>query len=1001
MACRIEREFEREWPFWCSCQGHLFMIYDALREGNRADSTRGAHGANSQEIKADAIEARRLEVLRSYALLDSPAEESFDRITRLAARTFGVPVALISLLDENRQWFKSRVGLEVCQTGREEALCALVVESDAPLVVPDTHRDARFTGNSLVTGPPHIRFYAGAPLRVPEGATLGTLCLIDTQPREFSPADLAQLSDLAAMVVDEIRLRHQERLYRSLIENGSEIVTIFDASGTVTYQSPSLTRCLGYETDELIGRAVFELVHPDDREMVMTRFAGMLKDKLDVKHCLFRFQHKNGNWHTLECNGRYLLDDPQIRGIVATSRDVSDRVRIQQQLEFSESRFEATFDQSSIGIVLVGPDGQMLRANPAFAEISGYQPEQLSALNYRALLHPDDLKESVDNGEILKSGSSKNVVFERRLRHRDSHYLWAQFSVTLVRDGAARPLYFIVQIQDIDARKKQDDRLRLLESIAVHANDAILVTEAEPTDEPGPRIIYANAAYLKMSGYTLEEVIGKTPRIMQGPDTDPASRATIRKALKRWKPVVVELLNYTKDGTPFWVELSIVPVADEKGWFTHWVSVQRDVTARKATEAMLTLTVREAERAREEAEAANAAKSEFLGRMSHELRTPLNAILGFGQLLELEEQSPNNRESTEQILQAGRHLLELINEVLDISRIETGRMAMSLEAVSVAEIAREVLDLVRPMAAQYGIAISTSGVFDSPLWLLGDRRRIKQVMINLLSNAIKYNHAGGRVTLWSETRAINQDGKPSDGKPRVRLCVTDTGKGIAPEKRERLWVPFDRLDAETTGVEGTGIGLALSRRLAQTMGGALDFDSNGTLGSTFWLELPSATPALAALELLPGDIVPASARPATTKWVALYIEDNQPNVQLMQGILARRPEIRLLTAFQGALGLELTRQYCPDIILLDLHLPDMNGDEVLRSLRENPQTSHIPVVMVSADATPRQIERLLQLGANEYLSKPFDVNNFLEMLDNLIGKTTEELALPTSLAEMG
>ena len=917
--------------------------------------------------------------LRSYGLLDSPTEESFDRLTRLAARVFDVPIALISLVDEGRQWFKSRVGLDVCQTDRDVALCAHVVESQAPLVVPDALLDARFSSNPLVTGAPFLRFYAGVPLRVPEGAILGTLCIIDTAPREFDAQEMAQLNDLAAMVVDEIKLRGDERRYRSLIEGGSDVVTIFDGEGVVTYQSPSLQRVLGYAPDELVGGPVFDLVHPDDQEMVTTRYAQMMRDRCDVDYHIFRFRHKNGEWHTLECYARYLLDDPQLAGIVATSRDVTDRVRIEEQLSWSEQRFEAAFEQSSIGIALSAPDGRCLRVNGALSRITGYDEAELLRLNYRELTHPASRQAEAEKIERLLEGQNNCYELEKRFLHRDGHYLWALESVSMVRDAQGAPQCLISQVQDIDARKKQEERLRLLESVAVNAQDAILITEAEPVEEEqnGPRILYANKAYCEMSGYTLEEVLGKTPRIMQGPGTDPASREQIRKALKRWKPVVVELLNYRKDGTPFWVELSIVPVADETGWFTHWVSLQRDVTARKETEVMLRRTGEEAERARQDAEDANNAKSEFLSRMSHELRTPLNAILGFGQLLELEEQTPGNRESTEQILKAGRHLLELINEVLDISRIETGKMSLSLEPVALAQVARETLDLVRPMAEQYGVALSEGGLFDSPLLMQGDRRRIKQIALNLLSNAIKYNQAGGRVTLWVEER-----------DDAVRLCVTDTGPGIAPEKRERLWVPFDRLDAESSGVEGTGIGLALSHRLAQAMGGALEYDAGAEGGSTFWLELPRAEIPLVVGEDRSDKIVPASAIPATTRHVALYIDDNQPNVQLMQGILARRPEVRLLTAFQGGLGLELARQHCPDIVLLDLHLPDMNGDEVLRRLRENPGTRDIPVVMVSADATPRQIERLLQLGADDYLSKPFDVTHFLAMMDDLIAKTS-------------
>ena len=913
-----------------------------------------------------AEESRRLAVLRSYQILDTPEEETYDRFTRLAARLFGVPIALISLVDEDRQWFKSRVGLTICGSARESSFCSHVIDFDAPLIVPDARCDPRFAANPFVTEPPNVRFYAGVPLRAPEGAILGTLCLLDDKPREFSDADVAQLSDLAAMVMDKIKLRHKKQFYRSLVEDGSEMVTIFGESGGVIYQSPSVERVLGYSVQEIYNAKISDLIHPDDREGMAARYAQIIERKCDLPPHRCRFLHKKGSWRTVESYARYALDDDEIGGIVTISCDVTERVQMEQQLNQVEARFEATFDQSSLGMAMVNLDGSFLRVNRKFVELSALDVARLGEYHYYDLLAPEEIGVCVQNAERLIRGETDSLCVEQRLFRCDGESLWAQFTVSLVRKAGGEPDYMLAQVEDIDARCQQNERLRLLESVAVHANDAILITEAEPVEEDknGPRILYANEAYCQMSGYTLEEVIGKTPRIMQGPESDPAARAEIRRALKKWKPIVIEILNYTKAGVPFWVELSIVPVADEKGWYTHWVSLQRDVTARKESEAALI-------RAREEAEAANRAKSEFLSRMSHELRTPLNAILGFGQLLELEEQSDNNRESTGQILKAGRHLLELINEVLDISRIESGSVAMSLEPISIAEIARETLDLVGPMAAQFGVRLNQNSVFDSPVALHGDRRRVKQVVLNLLSNAIKYNRAGGEVTLSIE---------PIGDGERARLCVSDSGAGIAPEKRDRLWVPFDRLDAESSGIEGTGIGLALSYRLAQAMDGDLDFRSSEQ-GSTFWLELPHATLPFDSLDA-PDDGARANGEmPVSTRWVALYIEDNLPNVQLVQGILAHRPEVRLLTASQGALGVELARQHCPDIILLDLHLPDINGDEVLRRLRENHETRNIPVVMISADATPGQIERLLAAGANDYLSKPFNIAHFLHVLD--------------------
>src|SRR5918911_3765835 len=376
---------------------------------------------------------------------------------------------------------------------------------------------------------------------------------------------------------------------------------------------------------------------------------------------------------------------------------------------------------------------------------------------------------------------------------------------------------------------------------------------------------------------------------------------------------------------------------------------------------------------KEEAQQANRAKSAFLSRMSHELRTPLTAILGFSELLELAPLSPKEQRGVGHIKDAGYHLLDLINEVLDISRIEAGRVTLSLEAVSVQAVAAECLDLLAPLAAHSAVALRLDPTLSGQAHVQADQQRLKQVLINLLSNAIKYNRRGGTVTLACVDRPQN----------RLRLAVTDTGAGIPAEKIARLFTPFERLDAEQRGVEGTGLGLALSRGLVELMGGTLGVESAVGGGSTFWVELPrAAAPQLLQAPQAAEEAAPwASAGHAQT---LLLIEDNQANVALMQAILAQRPDVTLLTALRGHPGLDLARRHRPHLILLDVHLPDMRGDEVLRRLKDDPATREIPVVVVSADDTREQEERLLATGACAYLTKPLDVRHFLHVVDAVL-----------------
>jgi PAS domain S-box-containing protein len=429
----------------------------------------------------------------------------------------------------------------------------------------------------------------------------------------------------------------------------------------------------------------------------------------------------------------------------------------------------------------------------------------------------------------------------------------------------------------------------------------------------------------------------------------------------------IELSALHRDGHEFPVELTVSVL--RLGTAVSFTAFIHDISERKRAEE-------EVRQAKDEAERANLAKSEFLSRMSHELRTPLNAILGFGQLLEMDRLPPEHQESVSQILKAGRHLLDLINEVLDISRIEAGGLTLSPEPVRIADALSDALELIRPLAAARGIGISIDNRVDGH-HVRADRQRLKQVLLNLLSNAVKYNAEGGHVTL-----SCTED----DGL--MRIGVTDTGSGIAPEEMGRVFSPFDRLGRQEGDVEGTGLGLALSKGLMEAMGGRLDVESAPGEGSTFTVELPLAESPLALLDAHPAESVETQA-PLAGQQTILYIEDNLSNLKLIERLFERRPQVRLLPTMQATQGIELARQHLPALILLDLHLPDMGGEEALRRLRADPLTRQIPVIVVSADATSGNTRRLLEAGASDYLTKPLDMTRFLDVIDATLRRTVD------------
>ena len=417
---------------------------------------------------------------------------------------------------------------------------------------------------------------------------------------------------------------------------------------------------------------------------------------------------------------------------------------------------------------------------------------------------------------------------------------------------------------------------------------------------------------------------------------------------------------------PLWLSTVIVPDLDDDGQLIGMFAYAWDVSDRRHAEQ----AQREAQAA---AEAANRAKSEFLSRMSHELRTPLNSVLGFGQLLEIDYLSDTQRDAVSHILKGGRHLLGLINEVLDISRIETGDLRLSPEPVNLGELIDEAIALMRPMVEQRGIQLVVDRPDEFAGYVFADRQRAKQVLLNLLSNAVKYNRPRGTVAITC--------GRVSDS--RVRISVADTGMGIPTERLGLLFTPFERLGAEHGGEEGTGIGLALSKRLTEAMSGTLTMTSTLGLGSTFTMELPGAEGPVERYErLMPAP--PEIVEPVSSGQVVLHIEDNLSNLTLIERVLAQRPGVEVIAAMQGRLGLELARKHQPVLVLLDLHLPDMGGEQVLQRLRDDPMTASIPVVIVSADATSGQVQRLLSAGAAAYITKPIDVREVLRHLDEAV-----------------
>jgi len=614
---------------------------------------------------------------------------------------------------------------------------------------------------------------------------------------------------------------------------------------------------------------------------------------------------------------------------------------------------EDLYDNAPCGYHSLDADGRFERINATELRWLGYQREEVIGRRFTELLSPGSLETFHRNFPGFKErGYIHDVEFE--LIRRDGSVLPVSLSATAIRDETGRFVASRSTVDDITERRRAQAIIREQAGFFALSNDLFLVLGDDQ------RIRRANDAWHAAVGsdpdgppVPLEEFVH--------PDDRPVLEQALNRASGRFDPLTLRIRQ--ADGSHRWVDWA----AQRDATVGVTYAVGRDVTERVHAEAALRSARAEAERAREAAEQADRAKSMFLSRMSHELRTPLNAILGFGQLLSMDGLEPEQRESVDQIVRGGRHLLDLINEVLDISRIEAGELRLSPEPVALAEVIADTASLMAPLAAQRGVALRVASVPENAV-VLADRQRLRQVLLNLLSNAVKYNHPGGHV----EVSVLEQPG-------RWRVDVADDGPGIDPARRRRLFTAFERLGAEGTAVEGTGLGLALSRGLIQQMDGRLGLDEERASGSCFWFELPAGAPLAPTTTQSP-----VLAESNGTTGTILYIEDNPANVRLIERALERRPGIRLVSAMLGRLGVDLAREHRPDLILLDLHLPDGPGEDVLAALGSDPRTAAIPVVVVSADATPGQLERLRAAGARDYLSKPFEMGQLFDLVDGAL-----------------
>jgi PAS domain S-box-containing protein len=781
---------------------------------------------------------------------------------------------------------------------------------------------------------------------------------------------LRSIGEMRSIANRTAELEASEEGFRRIFDEAPIGVGLVDRDYRFVKVNAALCNMVGYTEQELTQLKSLDVTFPEDLELTR-RYASEVDNDTVGLSFEKRYVRKDKEIIWINCTVHPIeFGDSQTRYYLGMIEDITQRKRAEAEIKelnqaleqrvqertaelfASEKRYRRLFDQNPEPMWVFDIETlAFLEVNQAAVEHYGFSRDEFLKMTLKDIRPVEDVPALVKDVARLQSGITEH---QRAWKHRKKDGTIIDVAITATEfPWNERPSRLVLAI-DVSERKQAEDALREAEqkyrAIFENAVEGIFQTT------PDGHYLSVNRALARIYGYdSPEDLVASVSDIGGTIYVDRKRRAEFKQLIETNGSV--ELFEYEvfrKDGKRVWLCENARAVYDGTGKVLYYEGSVEDITERKRVD---------------EVERASKAKSEFLSRMSHELRTPLNAILGFSQLLDRQKPTETQRKRISYILNAGRHLLKLIDEVLDIARVESGRFQLSLEPVPVEHAVDEAIDLMRPLAAEQGIDIERTALVEASPSIQADRQRLKQVLLNFLSNAVKYNRPSGRVV-------VDFARQPDE---RFRISVIDEGPGIPPDKRSRLFSPFDRLGAEHSGTEGTGLGLALSKRLTEAMGGTIG-EGGPALGACFWVEFPIVKSVHEQLEPDREELVPLENLNGQTKTL-LYIEDNLSNLSLIEHLLGDSSPIKLISAMQGKLGIELAARHQPDLILLDVHLPDINGPEVLARLKAKPRTRDIPVAVLSADATQSQIKRLMSLGASEYLTKPLDVDHFLKVLD--------------------
>ena len=1036
-----------------------------------------------QEKFISDTEYQRLNALESYNILDTPPEKEYDAITRLASYICKVPISLISFIDQERQWFKSKVGIDDDETQRCDAFCNYTIMSNNILEVRDTLKSDVFRDNVYVQNEPHVRFYAGAPLIDPNGYRLGSLCVVDQVPRELTDDQRDALRILASEVVAQLVLRKEKKQaqeslikheeFYNLFNNSGEVHCITDRDFNIQLINNAAYETLGYQPKELIGKPIWNFFLPESKSTsleVLRKGVKSQKRTFDIETLVAT---KSGKIRCMSWSVSHSHDK-----WYASGRDITEQKEIAAQLE----QLSLVANKVDNGVVISNAKDEVVWVNEGFENITGYSLEDV---------------ESKFLGEVLKGKLSRKMTSERldqllqenlpyeielSIKHKDGHPMSISVMKSVLRDEHCEVIKQIRIVSDITARKKAEQDLELLSFAASKSSTGMLIRDAEGN------VVWMNEALEIIFGYSLEEMKGrKFGEILVGPETDIKAFEKASKSLQQNRPYTVELKIYRKGGMPTWVYINNSPFFNDTGQVDHYVGVVVDITERKLAEERLTMlslvassttsgvvinnrhgmvewvssafeditgytledvqnkhlgdvlrgeltdvaTIEQARElskqkksfevdlqvyrkdgnplwisvinsvildekgevekyieviiditdkkqaefqlidAKEEAQQLSKAKDMFISVLSHEIRTPLNAVIGMSRLLQEENHLEAQEENLSILKFSAENLMNLINDVLDLTKIETGNIELESAEVNLRELIDGITKSMQFKANDKNIYLRGNVDEKMPDIVMGDRTRICQILLNLVGNSVKFTEDGG-ITI--DLKLIEQ----TQNNVTVRFAVNDTGIGIAADKIDTIFESFKQAEADTTRkYGGTGLGLAITKKLVELHGSRINVDSTPGKGSRFWFTVKFSKGHIQGHTHINNSIVETELQ-----LNVLVVDDNQINRLLINKVITKWGATVDFAenGLEAVAKIEGKADY--DVVLMDIHMPEMGGleaTEIIRSKSE-PYFQQLPIIALTASMLTSEVNEINRAGMNDYILKPFDPKGLYDKL---------------------